>query len=216
MNPISEVIMTTSPALPLKDPAKRLTLKRRLQRGVSAVEFALIAPVMLLMLFGAAEASLAVAVDRKVTIAASTVADLVAQQESLDCPTLQEIVKVSRMVFAPYDGGSTATLSVAHVTVDAGTPKVQWSKVVDVSTCTNAPSMPVGSTISIGGNTSLVRDMVETGGGIIVGEAKLTHQPGLTSFFASSITMSERFYLRPRASSQVCWDSNTTLVGCQP
>jgi Flp pilus assembly protein TadG len=187
----------------------------RADRGVSAVEFAFIAPVMLLMLFGASEASLAISVDRKVTIGASTVADLVAQTETMDCPTLQDIVQVTRSVFSPYNG-TNASIAVAHVTIQGGSPKVQWSRLVDATGCTAAPSMPVGSNITIAGNSALVSNMIETGGGIIVGEVRMTHAPGLTSFFASSIQMSERFYLRPRASSQVCWDTNTTTAGCQP
>lgn len=190
-------------------------MRRRGDRGVSAVEFAFIAPVMLLMLFGAAEASLAISVDRKVTIAASTVADLVAQNETLDCPTLQDIVGVTRSVFAPHNGAA-ASISVAQVTLQGGSPKVQWSKIVTGTTCSNAPSMPVGSNITIAGNSALVSNMIETGGGIIVGEVQFTHQPDLTSFFAQSLNMSERFYLRPRINSQVCWDSNTVTAGCQP
>ncbi len=189
-------------------------LRRRSERGVSAVEFAFIAPVMLLMLFGAAEASLAISVDRKVTIAASTVADLVAQNETLDCPTLQDIVAVTRSVFAPYDG-TTASISVAQVTIQGGSPKVQWSKIVTGTSCSDSPSMPVGSNITIAGNSALVSNMIETGGGIIVGEVKFTHQPDLTSFFAQTLNMSERFYLRPRINSQVCWDTNPSTAGCQ-
>jgi Flp pilus assembly protein TadG len=195
--------------------ANRLMRRRRTEHGVSAVEFAFIAPVMLLMLFGAAEASLAISVDRKVTIAASTVADLVAQSETLDCDTLQDIVQVTRSVFAPYNGAA-ASISVAQVTIESGAPKVQWSKMVTATTCANAPSMPVGSNITIAGNSALVSNMIETGGGIIVGEVLYTHAPDLTSFFTDSLAMSERFYLRPRASAQVCWDNNSATAGCQP
>jgi hypothetical protein len=194
----------------------RVCRAKRSRRGVSAVEFALIAPVMLLMLFGAAEASLAVAVDRKVTIGASTIGDLVAQEETLNCPMLQEMVKVTRQVFVPYDGGGAASIAVAQVVIDGGSPKVQWSKIVTSSGCSNAPSMPVGSTISIGGDPALVSNMIETGGAVIVGEVRLTHQPDLTSFFAQTIAMNERFFLRPRRSLQVCWDTNPGTVGCQP
>src|SRR5262245_44457481 len=62
-----------------------LQLRRRLQRlahdqrGVSAVEFAMLLPLMLTLYLGAVEISQAVAVDRKVTLAARSVADLVAQ-----------------------------------------------------------------------------------------------------------------------------------------
>ena len=48
------------------------------RRGVSAVEFALIAPIMVAMYLGAAELTQVLTLDRKVTSAANAVADLVA------------------------------------------------------------------------------------------------------------------------------------------
>ncbi|MFN5553034.1 MAG: TadE/TadG family type IV pilus assembly protein, partial [Hyphomonadaceae bacterium] len=73
---------------------------RGAQRGVSAVEFALIAPLMIMMLFGASEVSQAVSVDRKVTLAASTLGDLAAQTDRVSCTDLAQIANVTRSVFA--------------------------------------------------------------------------------------------------------------------
>ena len=53
------------------------------QRGVAAIEFAMIVPIMLVLFFGTVEFSSGVAVDRKVTLVARTLADLASQYTSV-------------------------------------------------------------------------------------------------------------------------------------
>ena len=50
------------------------------RRGLAAVEFALIVPLMLVLFFGTLEFSSGVAVDRKVTLVARTLSDLTTQR----------------------------------------------------------------------------------------------------------------------------------------
>jgi Flp pilus assembly protein TadG len=60
-------------------------LKRagRDEKGVAAVEFGLIAPVLLLMLVGTIEVSRAVSMDRRFGTVTSMVADLVAREKTI-------------------------------------------------------------------------------------------------------------------------------------
>src|SRR6202012_1951113 len=53
------------------------------QRGVSAVEFAILLPLMLTLYLGGAEISQAVSADRKTTLVAHTVGDLTAQASNV-------------------------------------------------------------------------------------------------------------------------------------
>src|SRR5436189_1298081 len=82
----------TSPTRPLPPAAESRVMKmvyrslslqiarlRRDQAGVSAVEFAMLLPLMLTLYLGAVEISQGVAIDRKVTLTAHTVADLASQ-----------------------------------------------------------------------------------------------------------------------------------------
>ena len=57
-------------------PIRRLL---RDKRGVSAVEFAMLLPLMVTLYLGGVEVSQAVAIDRKVTLVARSLGDLVAQ-----------------------------------------------------------------------------------------------------------------------------------------
>ncbi len=185
-------------------------------RGASAVEFALIAPIMIIMLFGATELSQGVSVDRKVTQAASTVADLVAQYETVDCPTLNAIFAITRSVFQPYaDHGNVASISVASVALNGGAAKVEWSRSVDgMGNCSTAASFPVGTVVAVplltaGGATGLVN----ANRSIIMGVVDLNYTSLGTSFFPSTFNMREEYFLNPRMSNKVCL-SGVSTPGC--
>ena len=54
------------------------------RKGLAAIEFAMLVPIMLVMFFGVVELSSGVAVDRKVTLVARTLSDLTSQSSSID------------------------------------------------------------------------------------------------------------------------------------
>ena len=58
---------------------RRLSQLRRDQRGVAAIEFAMIVPIMFFLFVGAIEFSQALTVDRRITQSASSSADLIAR-----------------------------------------------------------------------------------------------------------------------------------------
>lgn len=184
--------------------------KRAAQRGVSAVEFALIAPLMLLMLFGASEVSQVVSVDRKVTLAASTLGDLAAQTDRVSCADLAQIAAVTRGVFAPYTA-TTPSLVVASVALKSGIPKVEWSQEIDgtggCSGVNNSHELKVDNTVTV--DTGLFA----TNGGVVVGEVTLQYTSLGTSFSPNKTTLRERFYFRPRKSEKLCLTGVST-PGC--
>ncbi|MEM9054640.1 MAG: TadE/TadG family type IV pilus assembly protein, partial [Pseudomonadota bacterium] len=66
------------------------------KKGVSAVEFALIAPLMLLMYAGCIELSFMMQLDRKVTTSAATLGDLTARADIVTNDDLDDIFEASR------------------------------------------------------------------------------------------------------------------------
>ena len=72
------------------------------ERGVSAVEFALLLPLMLTLYLGTVEVSQGIAADRKVTLTARTVADLVAQVSSINNTDMTNSLNAAAAVIAPY------------------------------------------------------------------------------------------------------------------
>ena len=81
-------------------PLKRF---RDASEGVAAVEFALIAPLLLLLFLGTVETSYAVAVDRKLSRASSAIADLITQQANLTEDEVRQIIGIADKIMYPYD-----------------------------------------------------------------------------------------------------------------
>ena len=97
-------------------------------RGVSAIEFALILPIGLVMLYGASESGYLLLLDRKVTAATQSAGDLVAQEEAVTDADLTDIFNAVNTILRPYP---TADLvfSVASVSInDDGDQILDWYK----------------------------------------------------------------------------------------
>lgn len=98
------------------------------RKGTGAIEFALIAPLMLILYMGSFELSLGFTMARKVARASSTIADLMAQRSSVDTTTLDSMNTVVRRMLEPL-GGSSYTMKITGITVASnGTATVAWSR----------------------------------------------------------------------------------------
>jgi Flp pilus assembly protein TadG len=96
--------------------------------GVAAVEFAIIMPVMVVMVFGVVEISSAISADRKATLAARTLSDLTSQMKSVADADLKNFGQTAKAIMTPYPA-SPLISSITQVYIDAsGVAKVQWSK----------------------------------------------------------------------------------------
>ncbi len=71
-------------------------------KAVAAVEFALIAPILLILFIGTVEISLLVAVDRKLSRTSSSIADLVAQYDTHSDDEIRAILGVTERIMYPY------------------------------------------------------------------------------------------------------------------
>ena len=82
------------------------SLRRLLRdrRGVGAVEFAIVAPLLIAAYIGAFELSLGFTVARKVARASSTVSDIVTQEQDVDKALLDDMRNVAKNILVPYDG----------------------------------------------------------------------------------------------------------------
>lgn len=162
-------------------------------RGVSAIEFAFIFPVMITMYMGAVDVSQVLTADRKITTLASTTADLVAQAESLTSGDMADIYAAASEIVAPFPS-TDLTIVVTSIELDNNDdPVVGWSDAYN-----GTPRSSVnGITIPDG--------MIEPGGSVILAEVTYQYDSLLTEFVGQNFELEDAFFLRPRQSSVVDW-----------
>ena len=169
----------------LKSGVKRLFRDRR---GTSAVEFALIAPFMILLYLGAVEISLALSIDRKITSAASALADLVAQDDVITDGEMADIMTASRVIISPFD---TAPLRVRITSVlmnGSDEVRVQWSDAVGLTP------------YAAGGSAPVPVGVLQRNRSVIMVEVEYRYDTMFNELGVSQFDINEVFYLRPRQS----------------
>jgi Flp pilus assembly protein TadG len=171
--------------------------------GIAAIEFAFIAPLMFMMLVGTVEVSQAITVDRRVTLVASTTADLVAREKAVKTADIDTIFQVVSVLFAPYETTSLAIriLEIGARVDDETNTQVCWSYSFPNGANTGITNAtPYALPAKVGTTVGLV----EKGGSVIVAEVSYQYQPLIFSYFIkSAFPLRETFYLKPRISSSI-------------
>jgi Flp pilus assembly protein TadG len=161
------------------------------ERGVSAVEFAMLLPLMLTLYLGTVEVSQGIAADRKVTLTARTVADLVAQVSSINNADMTNSLNAASAVIAPFSA-TNLKVTVTSVTIDsASKATVAWSDTL------NGTAHTVGSTVTP--PTALVVPSTS----LIWAEVQYTYKPTIGYVISGTLTLKEQIYMRPRLSDSV-------------
>jgi len=186
--------------------AQRLALGlrglRRDERGIAAVEFAMVVPIMFFLLVGAVEFSQALTVDRRVTQSASATADLIARAPPQGMSVIQvdSELRIIEQLIQPYDL-ARLTVRIASVKANAvpGNPGavnyvVDWSR-------DNRGATPYSRNSSY---TGIPQGLLVAGESIIVAEATYNYTPLIFNYFIqNAFNLEERFYLKPRNASCV-------------
>jgi Flp pilus assembly protein TadG len=169
----------------------RLTRDRR---GVSAIEFAMIAPALILLYVGAVELGTGLTVYRRMSQVAATAADLTAQAKTVTKSDIADIEAASSSILTPYSTSPLKIVLSSVVADDNNNTKVDWS-------CASS-----GTARAKGSSFSLPTGLTEPNSSVIVAEVTYAYTGllGLTSIFnPGSFTMTRTFYSRPRKSATV-------------
>jgi Flp pilus assembly protein TadG len=186
--------------------ARRLVNDRR---GVAAIEFAMIVPIMLVLFFGTVEFSSGVAANRKVSLMARTLSDLTSRSISVSDSDLTNFFAASNAVMTPYVppiyNATNGTVTELWIDPATGNARVQWSK----------GSVPRGQ----GSLVSIPTDLIvkDSTGNIvpnqylIFSEVNYLYKPAVGYVMAKAgITLSDVAYTRPRQTVCVIYPTPTS------
>src|ERR1700754_2266888 len=98
-------------------------------KAVTAVEFALILPLILIMLLETFDITRLVDVKNKTTLLSRTISDFIAQSQTISSTELGNIVAASKSVLYPYpDGATVLTVQIKSINKLAnGSFQIDWS-----------------------------------------------------------------------------------------
>lgn len=182
------------------------------KRGVAAVEFALILPLMLLLYLGTAELTQGIMASRKSTLVARALSDLVAQLAAGSNMTDAEATNVfnaATAIMAPFPT-TTLKMTVTSVEFVANSArangydaKPRWTIVRNGGTARQCAVLsPVANTDAPASNK--MPNGMYGSGSIIVADVSYTYDPpfgGAVLSWSSAqsvMTMSQTTYMRPR------------------
>jgi len=184
-------------------------------RGAAAVEFGVLAPLLLLILLGIIEGGRAINIDRQFTSAVNTAGDLVAREENLgtsssaSTTTLNDMMESIKHLMAPYDPSKLkiGVFSVQASPTDASDTKVVWSFSykggMTVPTKCQAYALPA--------------DLVTKGGSVIVVDAQYDFTPLFGDYvpgFGSLGRLKEKSFHSPRNACVDYVKGNNCLNPC--
>jgi Flp pilus assembly protein TadG len=175
------------------------------RRGTAAVEFALLAPLMVMMYFGTAELTEGLMANRKVSTVASTIGDLTAQAASTTPSAMTDIFNVGKTVMQPYHTDSAQLrMRVSSVTVDAGgTPKVDWSQ-GSVGLTALAKGATVALPLATKANPNAPNTpFIPAGQSVIMAEARYQFASPVARYLPKTSDLHDVLYLSPRQGAQV-------------
>jgi Flp pilus assembly protein TadG len=164
------------------------------RRGVAAVEFAIVTPIVLSLLAIALVGSEGVALQRKVSLTARTVTDLTTQQKSVmptDPYPIATVMSAASSVMTPYDATNLSMVISEVQTNGTTTANVIWS-----NAAFNGVALSVPSTITIPAS-------IASSGYLIVGTVNYAYNPLSIFQAASPLTLSDTIYMSPRVSTNI-------------
>jgi Flp pilus assembly protein TadG len=159
------------------------------RRGVSAVEFALMAPLMVALYLGCVEVSDGVSAALKVTLTAAALANLTAQVTTISSSDMTNILNASSAIIAPYSPNNLA-ITVSCLNIDSKQKAtVKWSATL------NGTARAAGSIYSFTDSTAAL-DVANTQ--LILAEASYQYTPIVGDAITGAITLSDRMFMSPR------------------
>lgn len=162
--------------------------------GATAVEFALAAPMLIMLMLASAELARFVILNQKLDRVAISTSDLVARAETISESKLVDILIAAEQVAQPFDLAASGRVIVSSIVNEDGDgPTIAWQRSDDG---TLDASSKVGQD---GGAASLPEGFeVREGETAIISEVFFSFEPFLSELIVEPQTVYKRAHHRPR------------------
>ena len=171
--------------------SRRVSALLRDQKGMGAVEFALVLPVMLTIYLATVDTTQGVAIQRKVTLTARTLADLASRVTTINNAEMTNMLAAASGVIAPYPVGEVK-VTLSAVSIDAnGIAKVAWSDSL------HGTKRTVGSTVTLPPALNVPNSQ------LIWSEVSYNYVPPIGYVLTGAVNLFDQIYMTPRLSETV-------------
>ena len=161
-------------------------------RGVAAVEFAMVLPVLAVIFLASIDGGRAIAIYMKVRAATYAVDAITNQYATVHDTDSQAILCATSTVLAPYST-SPLGITISQITIDSkGNATISWSDTQGGTARAKGSSMTVPTNLKVPNSY------------LIFGEVSYSYQP-LFGYFGNNtvISLSDNLYATPRISALI-------------
>lgn len=170
--------------------------------GVAAIEFAFIAPAMLVMYFGLLEISMAMTADRAISHAANVAGDLTTQSATISKADMEDILQATLAVMNIKPGNEANAIieiSSFELLADGTRERIGYAS--------------LGGPIQKGGAVYNPADigtrLITINSGAVVARVNYLHKP-VTTEYMKNVILNETFMLKPRTSEVVRFEEGAS------
>jgi len=170
----------------------------RADAGLSAVEFALLLPVMLVFYLGGVQISMAVSTYRLVDLTANTVTNLVAQYTTISQSSqMPDILSAATQVMYPAKANDPAIATKVKVVVSLISIDKNNNATVAWSVTLNGTARAKGSSVTVPASMNIANT------NIVLGETSYAFDPPIDFLNLGTINLSSSLFMVPRASTTI-------------
>jgi Flp pilus assembly protein TadG len=164
-------------------------------RGVAAIEFGFLFPVLLLLLLAGIDGGRAIAISMKVRSGAYVVDAIANQYSSIYDTDMSKILGATATVLAPYPSGPVAVTLTQIKILANGNATVSWSDTLNGTAYSAGSTITVPSNLTPNGNPKTCASFPCY---VLLGEVTYTYTPMFGHFITGPINLSDKIYVTPR------------------